>query len=246
MWSIIRPSHLRCKYFIATAISYSQDISLAQANFIDKSTRRSKCFFLTPQTVIPLTGKMSRSDKRVIARNEQLEPVTGQKYCRATVLEADVALCISSYSPHPFLCHRQRGKVSQLTAACSDYWGIFSFISSARFSNLWCGVTVQKSDKPKRSTHALRKCFFLAPQTGLEPVTPRLTAACSANWAIEAYSVFSALLGSRTCDRSETLSHYFAFARSAMCFFLFSDCFFVHRTRSPAKQLTAVLFLSFG
>ena len=77
MWSIIRPSHLRCKYFIATAISYSQDISLAQANFIDKSTRRSKCFFLTPQTVIPLTGEMSRSDKRVIARNEQLEPVGG-------------------------------------------------------------------------------------------------------------------------------------------------------------------------
>ena len=115
----------------------------------------------------------------------------------------------------------------------------------------------------------------MAPQTGLEPVTPRLTAACSANWAIEAYLVFissarfsnlcpvrnivallrfrsfrsvflpllgllprppdaqsceavnsrvlcqlsywgifnflSPLLGSRTCDRSETLSHNFAF-----------------------------------
>ena len=46
-----------------------------------------------------------------------LEPVTGQKYCRATVLGADVALCISSCSSHPFFCHRQRGTVSQLTAA---------------------------------------------------------------------------------------------------------------------------------
>ena len=40
---------------------------------------------------------MSRSDKRVIARNEHLEPVTGQKYCRATVLGADVALCIGAF-----------------------------------------------------------------------------------------------------------------------------------------------------
>ena len=36
-----------------------------------------KCFFLTPQTVIPLTVKMSRSDKRVITKSEQLEPVDG-------------------------------------------------------------------------------------------------------------------------------------------------------------------------
>ena len=38
-----------------------------------------KTFHLAPQTVIPLTGEMSRSDKRVIARNEQLEPVDGVK-----------------------------------------------------------------------------------------------------------------------------------------------------------------------
>ena len=43
--------------------------------------------------------------------------MTGQKYCRATVLESDVALCISSCSPHPFFCHRQRVTVSQITAA---------------------------------------------------------------------------------------------------------------------------------
>ena len=32
--------------------------------------------FMAPQTEIPLTGEMSRSDKRVPARYEQLEPVT--------------------------------------------------------------------------------------------------------------------------------------------------------------------------
>ena len=31
--------------------------------------------FMAPQTEIPLTGEMSRSDKRVTARYEQLEPV---------------------------------------------------------------------------------------------------------------------------------------------------------------------------
>ena len=31
---------------------------------------------MAPQTEIPLTGEMSRSDKRVTARYEQLEPVT--------------------------------------------------------------------------------------------------------------------------------------------------------------------------
>ena len=35
-----------------------------------------KTFCLAPQTEIPLTGEMSRSDKRVTARYEQLEPVT--------------------------------------------------------------------------------------------------------------------------------------------------------------------------
>ena len=35
-----------------------------------------RSFCLAPQTAIPLTGEMSRSDKRVTARYEQLEPVT--------------------------------------------------------------------------------------------------------------------------------------------------------------------------
>ena len=34
-----------------------------------------RSFCLAPQTEIPLTGEMSRSDKRVTARYEQLEPV---------------------------------------------------------------------------------------------------------------------------------------------------------------------------
>ena len=44
--------------------------------------------------------------------------------------------------------------------------------------------------KQRRVTLILYQKYpsFMAPQTGLEPVTPRLTAACSANWAIEAYS----------------------------------------------------------
>ena len=170
---------MRSKYFIATAISYSQDISLAQANFIEKSTRRSKCFFLTPQTVIPLTGKMSQSDKRVIAKNEQLEPVIGQKYCRATVLEADVALCISSCSPHPFFCHRQRGTVSQLTAAVRLLWVMaqvrvhfkvkqkrplrersFSFGASNSYSPDRGNVTQwQKGDCEVRATRTCGRCY---------------------------------------------------------------------------------------
>ena len=43
-----------------------------------KQKDRTSCdlFCLAPQTEIPLTGEMSRSDKRVTARYEQLEPVT--------------------------------------------------------------------------------------------------------------------------------------------------------------------------
>ena len=42
-----------------------------------KQKDRTLCdlFCLAPQTEIPLTGEMSRSDKRVTARYEQLEPV---------------------------------------------------------------------------------------------------------------------------------------------------------------------------
>ena len=40
--------------------------------------------------------------------------------------------------------------------------------------------------KSKKKNHSIWVVFFLAPQTGLEPVTPRLTAACSTDWAIKA------------------------------------------------------------
>ena len=40
---------------------------------------------MAPQTEIPLTGEMSRSDKRVTARYEQLEPVTWNMLSATTV-----------------------------------------------------------------------------------------------------------------------------------------------------------------
>ena len=40
-----------------------------------KDRSMSDLFCLAPQTEIPLIGEMSRSDKRVTARCEQLEPV---------------------------------------------------------------------------------------------------------------------------------------------------------------------------
>ena len=57
--------------------------------------------------------------------------------------------------------------------------------------------------------------FFMAPQTGLEPVTPRLTAACSTDWAIRAkgYSIkFSRVLFPQKHSRSARCrSHYSLF-----------------------------------
>ena len=40
--------------------------------------------------------------------------------------------------------------------------------------------------KKKNKGYSFEYPLFLAPQTGLEPVTPRLTAACSTDWAIKA------------------------------------------------------------
>ena len=40
--------------------------------------------------------------------------------------------------------------------------------------------------RSKKKNHPQGMVFFLAPQTGLEPVTLRLTAACSTDWAIRA------------------------------------------------------------
>ena len=87
--------------------------------------------------------------------------MTGQKYCRATVLGADVALCISSCSPHPFFCHRQRGTVSQLTAA-------FHYCNAMSQVRELC----RGADRNKKTAH--RAIFFLAPQTEI-PLTGEMS-----------------------------------------------------------------------
>lgn len=45
-------------------------------HYSKKDHKLCDLFCLAPQTEIPLTGEMSRSDKRVTARYEQLEPAT--------------------------------------------------------------------------------------------------------------------------------------------------------------------------
>ena len=47
-------------------------------------------------------------------------------------------------------------------------------------------LNTNPSDLIKIKHLLLQMLYFLAPQTGLEPVTPRLTAACSTDWAIKA------------------------------------------------------------
>ena len=167
--------------------------------------------------------------------------MTGQKYCRATVLGADVALCISSCSSHPFFCHRQRGTVSQLTAAlrfcdamsqvrelcrgadrnkktahraiffvgasnrartcdtavnsrvlCQlSYWGIFGFISLYQVIEPVTGLKHSRLARLERFAILLVSSYSTDQLFVHRTVDPsrQLTAACSANWAIEAYSV---------------------------------------------------------
>ena len=131
--------------------------------------------FLAPQTEIPLTGEMSQSDKRgdcevraarTCDRSEILScncPWSGRCTLYFFLLTAPLFLPPAAGHGEPVNSH------SSLTIEAYSV-----FISSARFSNLWCGVTAQKSDKPKRSTHALRKCFFLAPQTVI-PLTGEMS-----------------------------------------------------------------------
>ena len=44
-------------------------------HYSKKDHKLCNLFCLAPQTGLPLTGEMSRSDKRVTVRDEQLEPV---------------------------------------------------------------------------------------------------------------------------------------------------------------------------
>ena len=115
--------------------------------------------FMAPQTEIPLTGEMSRSDKRVTASYEQLEPVT---------LNMLSATAVASLYRNDKTIHRI----------------VLSATDNSRVPLLQYGVTgertVQRCRQKQKRPHIVRS-FCLAPQTGLEPVTPRLTAACSAN-----------------------------------------------------------------
>ena len=95
-----------------------------------------------------------------------LESVTDQKHCRVASLEAVAPLCVSSCSQVCFFSHRERRLVSQLTAATRlPKHGVKGLNSNLETN--------------KKGTIRLDDSFLLAPQTGLEPVTPRLTAACS-------------------------------------------------------------------
>ena len=83
--------------------------------------------------------------------------------------------------------------------------------------------------------------FCLAPQTGFEPVTPRLTAACSANWAIEAYLVlllFDQVLEPVTGLKHSRLARLERFAILLVSSYS-TDQLLVHRTVDPSRQLTA-------
>ena len=76
----------------------------------------------------------------------------------------------------PFIRHRRRSSSMQLTAVRLRKHG---------------GTSERTVEKPKEKRQTLEwVSVFLAPQTGLEPVTPRLTAACSTDWAIKAFKVF--------------------------------------------------------
>ena len=66
-----------------------------------------------------------------------------------------------------FICHRQRETANQLTAAV------------LRTRPLTTPPRVRAPVGHKKERVAVATLSFLAPQTGLEPVTPRLTAACS-------------------------------------------------------------------
>ena len=90
----------------------------------------------------------------------------GQKYGRLTRLERIVILPISFCSSTACICHRQRRHLSQLTAA--------TCLPKHSFKGLSAYFRV-KEKHPRCCVSAIS----LAPQTGLEPVTPRLTAACS-------------------------------------------------------------------
>ena len=95
----------------------------------------------------------------------------------------------------------------------------------------------------KQKEPSIRMVLLLAPQTGLEPVTPRLTAACSTDWAIKAYSVLIFGMNHGVCDtigqkhcRIARLERFALLCVSSCS----RRCFISHRERNALSQLTSL------
>ena len=103
--------------------------------------------FMAPQTEIPLTGEMSRSDKRVTARYEQLEPVT---------LNLLSATAVASLYRYDKTIHRI----------------VLSATDNSHVPLLRCGVAGERTVQRCRQKQKDRtSCdLFLAPQTEI-PLT---------------------------------------------------------------------------
>ena len=108
--------------------------------------------FLAPQTEIPLTGEMSRSDKRVTARYEQLEPVT------LNMLSATVVASLYRYDKtiHRIVLSATDNSTRSVTA-----------IRCRRREN--CAEVPTETKRP----HIMRS-FCLAPQTEI-PLTGEMS-----------------------------------------------------------------------
>ena len=108
--------------------------------------------FLAPQTAIPLTGEMSRSDKRVTARYEQLEPVT---------LNMLSATAVASL-------YRDDKTIHRIVLSATD---------NSRVPLLQYGVagerTVQRC-RQKQKRPLYERSFHLAPQTEI-PLTGEMS-----------------------------------------------------------------------
>ena len=111
-----------------------------------------RSFCLAPQTEIPLTGEMSRSDKRVTARYEQLEPVT---------LNMLSATAVASLYRYDKTIHRI----------------VLSATDNSRVPLLQYGVagerTVQRC-RQKQKRPLYERSFHLAPQTEI-PLTGEMS-----------------------------------------------------------------------
>ena len=107
---------------------------------------------MAPQTEIPLTGEMSRSDKRVTARYEQLEPVT---------LNMLSATAVASLYRYDKTIHRI----------------VLSATDNSRVTLLQYGVTGERTVqrcRQKQKDRTSCDLFRLAPQTEI-PLTGEMS-----------------------------------------------------------------------